>query len=51
MYSWLWRKLPGKRWLKVIQSLILIGLLLILLYLQVFPWLNTVLYPEPQTGL
>jgi hypothetical protein len=51
MYSWLWRALPGKRAVKVLQVMVLIGLVLAGLYYFVFPWLDAVLYSEPSTGI
>lgn len=51
MYSWLFRKLPGKRWLKFVQAGLLILIGLALLYSFVFPWLDSVLYSEPNNGL
>lgn len=46
MYSWIWRKLPGGRVAKLIECLILLGLILVVFYFWFFPWLDTVLYPE-----
>jgi hypothetical protein len=38
MYSWIWRHLPGSPALKLLQALVLIGAVLALLMLVVFPW-------------
>jgi hypothetical protein len=51
MYSWLWRVLPGKRAVKMLQVAVLIGLVLAGLYYFVFPWLDAVLYSEPSNGI
>lgn len=40
MYSWIWRHLPGSRALKLLQALVLIGAVLALLMLVVFPWVE-----------
>lgn len=40
MYSWIWRKLPGGLGGKLAGSLILFLLVVVLLYLVVFPWLE-----------
>jgi hypothetical protein len=40
MYSWIWRHLPGSRALKVLQALVLVGAVLALLMLVVFPWVE-----------
>jgi FlaA1/EpsC-like NDP-sugar epimerase len=40
MYSWIWRHLPGSRALKLLQALVLIGAVLVLLMLVVFPWVE-----------
>jgi hypothetical protein len=38
MYGWLWQRLPGGTWWKVLQSLVLGLAALALLFLVVFPW-------------
>jgi uncharacterized membrane protein YjgN (DUF898 family) len=40
MYSWIWRHLPGSRALKLLQALVLVGAVLALLMLVVFPWVE-----------
>lgn len=51
MYYWIWKKLPGGFALKVIQIAILTAGATVLLYFQVFPWLDTVVFPETESGL
>jgi hypothetical protein len=43
MYAFLWRMLPGPLWLRIIQAVILVCLVLLLLVMFLFPWLNTFL--------
>ena len=50
MYRWIWNKLPGNRWLKVAQALALIGLLVALLFLVVFPQLDLIFIAPPTLG-
>jgi hypothetical protein len=40
MYGWIWRRLPGNRWLKSLQCLVLLVGVVALLFLVVFPWLD-----------
>ncbi len=41
MYGALWRLMPGPVWLRVILMIIFFTLVLTLLVVFVFPWLNT----------
>ncbi len=38
MYGAIWRSLPGPKWLKFIEALILIFAILFLLFQYAFPW-------------
>ena len=38
MYAWIFRHLPGPLWLRVLESLVLLGLVLVALVTVVFPW-------------
>lgn len=38
MYSALFRRLPGPTWLKIIEALALIALIIVVLFGWVFPW-------------
>lgn len=40
MYVALWRILPGPRWIKVLELLIILSVVLLLLFQWVFPWAN-----------
>lgn len=40
MYGWIWRHLPGPRWLKVIQALVVAAAVVLLLFEVVFPWVG-----------
>ncbi len=48
MYSWIWNKLPGNKFFKAIQALILLAAVVVVLYLFVFPAIDGFVYPEPQ---
>jgi hypothetical protein len=41
MYGALWRALPGPVWLRILQLLVLLAIVLFALVEWVFPWLNT----------
>lgn len=43
IYSWIWQKLPGSRWIKVLELTLLLIATVAVLFLVVFPWLSTVL--------
>ena len=47
MYGWIWKKLPGNKFLKAIEALVLVGILVVLLYLYGFPAIDGIVYPEP----
>jgi hypothetical protein len=51
MYSWIWRKLPGSKWLKLTQAVVLIAASLTLMYFFVFPFLDVVVFPETETEI
>jgi len=38
MYSALFRRLPGPVWLKAVQALILLAVVIVVLFGWVFPW-------------
>jgi hypothetical protein len=40
MYGALWRILPGPIWLRIIMLVVLLGIVLAVLVLWIFPWLN-----------
>lgn len=51
MYSWIWSKLLGNRFLKLLQAAVLLAGLLALLYYLVFPWLDVVVFPETENRI
>jgi hypothetical protein len=40
MYAWLWRRLPGNLAVRAALALVLLGLVVWLLFEQVFPWID-----------
>jgi hypothetical protein len=40
VYVWIWRRLPGNRLLRAVQSLVLVLGVVALLFFVVFPWLE-----------
>ncbi|MGK5679973.1 hypothetical protein [Actinoplanes sp. URMC 104] len=51
MYAWIWRKLPGGLWGKVIGSLGLVAATTALLWYVVFPWATPLLpFDDVQVG-
>ncbi len=38
MYAWIFRHLPGPTWLKILESLILIGAVVYALFTWGYPW-------------
>lgn len=49
MYSWIWNKLPGPKWLKVVQSTILTAAFVALLFFVVFPAIDA-FFQDPTLG-
>lgn len=43
MYAALWRALPGPTWAKGLQALVLLGAVVTVCFLWVFPWLAPLL--------
>jgi hypothetical protein len=41
VYAALWRILPGPVWLRVIEAIVLVAIVLFVLVMVVFPWLNS----------
>ena len=40
MYTWIWRKLPGPTALKTVEALVLLVVVVLVLFVVVFPWLE-----------
>ena len=38
VYGWIWRRLPGGLWMKLLFAFILASLVVVLLFGWVFPW-------------
>jgi hypothetical protein len=38
VYGWIWRRMPGALWMKLLCAFILVSLLVVLLFGWVFPW-------------
>ena len=51
MYSWLWRKLPGTLVQKILLAALLSAGALVAMYFLIFPWLDTVIFPESETQI
>lgn len=41
MYGTLWRLMPGPLWLRIVLMVLFFAVILAVLVLVVFPWLNT----------
>ena len=56
MYGWLWRRLPGSRAVKSVEALGLFVVVVLVLFVWVFPWLeprlpfNDVTVDQPSTS-
>ena len=40
MYAWIWRHLPGRWPLKTLLALVVLGAIVAVLFVWVFPWLE-----------
>ncbi len=49
IYPWLWRHLPGPRWARVIQLVLIAGIVTLALFEWVFPWVSAMLPYQDQT--
>jgi hypothetical protein len=38
VYGWIWSRLPGSLWMKLLCAFILVSLVVVLLFGWVFPW-------------
>jgi hypothetical protein len=41
MYAWIWQHLPGPTAVKVVLATVLVGLVVLVLFTVVFPWVVT----------
>jgi hypothetical protein len=49
MYAWIWRRLPGPLWARILTALLLIAAVVAVLFQWVFPWLAPLLPFQQQT--
>ena len=49
MYASLWRLLPGPLWVRIITAIVLVAVLLTVLVLWVFPFVNELFVPPEVT--
>lgn len=49
MYAWLWRRLPGPLWARILTALLLLAAVVAALFQWVFPWLAPMLPFQQQT--
>ncbi len=47
MYALIWRILPGPTWLKVIEALVLVALIVCALFAWVYPWVDDQIETDP----
>lgn len=47
MYGWIWKKLPGPRFVKLLTSALLLGLIVVGLFMYGFPLLDRVFVQDP----
>lgn len=40
MYAWLFKNLPGPFWLRLLQSVLLLAVVVLALMTYIFPWAN-----------
>lgn len=47
IYAWIWKKLPGPKWVKVIQATLLIAIATAILWFLVFPNVQSIFTGDP----
>lgn len=40
MYAWIWRHLPGPRWVRVLEYAVIVVAFFAILFTWVYPWLE-----------
>jgi hypothetical protein len=50
MYAWIWKKLPGKRFTKTLQAVILVASVMAALWLFVYPYVQYLLTVDPSVN-
>lgn len=49
MYAWIFRRLPGPLWVRIVIAVLLIAAVLVLLAQVVFPWVSGLIQLEENT--
>lgn len=49
MYGALWRILPGPVWARVLMMVALAGIVIAVLFMWVFPWVDGIVNPQQTT--
>lgn len=47
IYAWIWKKLPGTKWLKIVEATFLIVAALLVLWFLVFPNVQSYFSGDP----
>lgn len=47
IYAWIWRKLPGPKWLKVVEAMVLILIVALTLWFGIFPNVQNSITGDP----
>jgi len=50
-YLWIWEKLPGSKFVKVIEATLLIGVVLFILWFIIFPNVDSYFSGDPSLGV
>lgn len=50
MYVWIWRHLPGPRWLRLSQALVLVAAAAFACCAWIFPVLDSLVVGDPDVG-
>ncbi|WP_164505376.1 MULTISPECIES: hypothetical protein [unclassified Actinobaculum] len=46
MYAAIWRHLPGPRWLKALEAIIIVAAIVVALFTWVYPWAADTFLPD-----
>lgn len=49
LYSWLFRHLPGPLWMRIIEAVLLLVIVVLVLFQWGFPWVQEVFFNEGST--
>jgi len=50
-YLWIWKKLPGSKFVKIIEAALLIGVVLYILWFLIFPNIDSYFSGDPSLGI